>query len=226
MPAERIGMRDAREIIRLKSSSVSTHEIARRLGLARSTVRETLKRADGAGLSWPLPEDMNDEALEAALYASRRSKRGHRRIEEPDWACVHRELKRKHVTLLILWDEYIAANPGGYSYSRFCELCRSFEKTLSVTMRQTHAAGERLFVDYAGDGVPVVIDRLTGEIRMAHGESFLHAAQNARLIASAERYYRITYYGGAESWNLRDTHMFETLGHLLDARGPQSKAIV
>ena len=167
MPAERIGMRDAREIIRLKSSSVSTHEIARRLGLARSTVRETLKRVDGAGLSWPLPEEMNDEALEAALYASRRSKRGHRRIEEPDWAGVHRELKRKHVTLLILWDEYIAANPGGYSYSRFCELCRSFEKTLSVTMRQTHAAGERLFVDYAGDGVPVVIDRLTGEIRMA-----------------------------------------------------------
>src|SRR5277367_6029651 len=134
MPAERIGMRDAREIIRLKSSSVSMHEIARRLGLARSTVRETLKRVDGAGLSWPLPEDMSDSALEAALYASRRSKRGHRRIEEPDWADVHRELKRKHVTLLILWDEYIAANPGGYSYSRFCELCRSFEKTLSVTM--------------------------------------------------------------------------------------------
>ena len=68
MPAERIGMRDAREIIRLKSSSVSTHEIARRLGMARSTVRETLKRTEGAGLSWPLPEDMSDGALEAALY--------------------------------------------------------------------------------------------------------------------------------------------------------------
>ena len=119
MPAERIGMRDAREVIRLKSSSVSTHEIARRLGLARSTVRETLKRAESAGLSWPLPEDMNDKALEAALYANRRSKRGHRRIAEPDWASVHRELKRKHVTLLILWDEYIAANSGGYSYSRY-----------------------------------------------------------------------------------------------------------
>src|ERR1700690_2266506 len=167
MPGERIGLRDAPEMIRLKSSSVSTHEIARRLGLARSTVRETLRRMEGAGLSWPLPEDMNDEALGAARYASRRSKRGHRRIEEPDWADVHRELKRKHVTLLILWDEYIAANPGGYSYSRFCELYRSFEKTLSVTMRQTHAAGERLFVDYAGDGVPIVVDRLTGEIRMA-----------------------------------------------------------
>jgi IS30 family transposase len=74
MPAERIGMRDAREIIRLKASSVSTHEIARRLGMARSTVRETLKRAQTAGLFWPLPEAMNDGALEAALYASRRSK--------------------------------------------------------------------------------------------------------------------------------------------------------
>ena len=88
MPAERVGMRDAREIVRLKASSVSTHEIARRLGMARSTVRETLKRAEGAGLSWPLPEDMNDEALEATLYANRRSKRGHRRIAEPDWAGV------------------------------------------------------------------------------------------------------------------------------------------
>ena len=68
MPAERIGMRDAREIIRLKSSGVSTHEIARRLGTARSTVRETLKRAETAGLVWPLPVDMTDAALEAALY--------------------------------------------------------------------------------------------------------------------------------------------------------------
>src|ERR1700689_1259583 len=162
MPAEGIGMRDAREIIRLKFSGVSTHEIARRLGMARSTVREALKRADVAGLAWPLPEDMNHGALEAALYASRRSKRGHRRIEGPDWAGVHRELKRKHVTLLILRAEYIAANPGGYSYSRFCELHRSFKKTLSVTMRQTHAAGERVFVDYAGDGVPGVGDRAPG----------------------------------------------------------------
>jgi transposase len=101
MPAEWIGMRDAREILRLQATSVSTHEIARRLGMARSTVRETLKRAQTAGLAWPLPEGMNDAALEAALYASRRSKRGHRRVAEPDWAGMHRELKRKHVTLLI-----------------------------------------------------------------------------------------------------------------------------
>src|SRR5271163_1875053 len=205
MPAERIGMRDAREIIRLKSSSVSMHEIARRLGLARSTVRETLKRVDGAGLSWPLPEDMSDSALEAALYASRRSKRGHRRIEEPDWAGVHHELKRKHVTLLILWDEYIAANPGGYSYSRFCELYRSFDKTLSVTMRQTHAAGERLFVDYAGDGVPVVIDRLTGEIRMA--QIFV-----AVLGASSLTFAKATWTQALPDWIDAHVRTFEAIG--------------
>ena len=98
MPAERIGMRDAREIIRLKSSGVSTHEIARRLGTARSTVRETLNRAETAGLAWPLPDAMTDAAIETALYASWRSKRGHRRIEEPDWTGVHRELKRTRPT--------------------------------------------------------------------------------------------------------------------------------
>ena len=168
MPAERVAMRDVRVIIRLKYlSSLTTSEIARRLGLARSTVRETLSRFESSDLIWPLPEGLSDEELEAALYANRRSKRGHRRHAEPDWPAVHREMKRKHVTLLIVWDEYIAQSPGGYSYSRFCELYRAFETKLSPTMRQTHAAGERLFVDYAGDGVPVLIDRLTGEMRKA-----------------------------------------------------------
>ena len=170
-----------------------------------STVRETLKRADGAGLAWPLPDDMNDEALEAALYANRRSKRGHRRIAEPDWAGVHRELKRKDVTLMILWDEYIAANPGGYSYSRFCELYLSFEKTLSVTMRQTHPAGERLFVDYAGDGVPVVIDRLTGEIRMA--QMFV-----AVLGASSFTFAKATWTQALPDWIDAHVRAFEAIG--------------
>lgn len=161
-------MRQVREIIRLKfSACVPTREIARRVGIAPSTVRETLKRFERTGLTWPLAEALTEEELEAALYANLKSKLGHRRCAEPDWPVVHREMKRKHVTLLVVWDEYIAANPGGYSYSRFCELYRAFESKLSPTMRQTHAAGERLFVDYAGDGVPVVIDRLTGEIRKA-----------------------------------------------------------
>ena len=86
MPAERVAMRHVREIIRLKFSvSIPTRDIARRLGVAPSTVRETLKRFEGSGLSWPLPDGMMDAALEEALYANRRSKRGHRRHAEPDW---------------------------------------------------------------------------------------------------------------------------------------------
>src|SRR5208283_4661924 len=206
MPAERVSMRQAREIIRLKfSAGLPTREIARRLGLAPSTVRETLSRLESAGLAWPLPEGLSDGELEAALYANRRGKRGHRRLPEPDWPAIHRELKRKHVTLLIVWDEYIAENPSGYSYSRFCELYRAFEAKLSVTMRQTHAAGERLFVDYAGDGVPVVIDRLTGEIRMT--QIFV-----AVLGASSFTFARATWTQTLPDWIAAHVRAFEAIG--------------
>jgi len=158
-------MRHVREILRLGWTGISRHEIARRTGLAPSTVRETLKRFEDSGLTWPLPDEVTDGVLEARLYKNAGTKQGHRRQVEPDWAIVHRELKRKHVTLSILWDEYIERHPDGYRYSRFCDLYRSWEGKLSVTMRQAHAGGEKLFVDYAGDPAPVVIDRLTGEIR-------------------------------------------------------------
>jgi len=168
MPAERTAMRHVREVLRLKFvGGVPTREIARRIGVAASTVRATIKRFQAAGLSWPLPEELTDAALEARLFADAGTKQGHRRQVEPDWASTHRELKRKHVTLSILWDEYIERNPDGYRYSRFCELYRSWEAKLSVTMRQTHVGGDKLFVDYAGDTVPVIVDRLTGEVRQA-----------------------------------------------------------
>jgi transposase-like protein len=164
MPAERTPMRQMREILRLKFvGDVSIREIARRVGVAASTVRTTIKRFQAAGQTWPLPEEMTDAALEARLFATAGIKQGHRRQAEPDWAEIHRELKRKHVTLSLLWDEYIERNPEGYRYSRFCELYRNWEGKLSVTMRQTHVGGDKLFVDYAGDTVPVIVDRLTGE---------------------------------------------------------------
>jgi transposase len=87
--------------------------------------------------------------LEDRLYGQAASRQGHRRIVEPDWAMIHRELRRKHVTLSILWDEYIAQNPDGYRYSRFCELYRGWEGKLTVTMRQSHAGGKKLFVEAA-----------------------------------------------------------------------------
>jgi transposase len=168
MPAERITMRRVREIVRLRfSAQLTAREIARQSGVPESTVRAAIKRFQSSGLSWPLPEALTDTEFEAALYASSSPRSGQRSRAEPDWAAVHRELKRKHVTLSILWDEYIAQHPGGYCYSRFCQLYRAFAARLPVTMRQSHAAGEKLFVDFAGDGVPVVIDRLTGETRTA-----------------------------------------------------------
>jgi len=160
-------MRHVREVLRLKTAGVSGNEIARRLNVAPSTVRLTLQRLAAAGLSWPLPAAMTDTALEALLFTAMGSKQGHRRHSVPDWAEIHRELKRKHVTLAILWDEYIERHPDGYRYSRFCELYRGWAGRLSVTMRQTHTGGDKLFVDYAGDTVPVIIDRLTGKIRPA-----------------------------------------------------------
>src|SRR5246127_703544 len=167
MPAERTAMRHVREVLRLRSAGVSGNEIARRLNLAPSTVRLTLQRLATAGLGWPLPTGLADAALEARLFTAAGTKPGDRRAGEPDWAEVHRELKRKHVTLQILWDEYIERCPDGYRYSRFCELYRSWASRLSVTMRQSHTGGDKLFVDYAGDTVPVIVDRLTGQVRAA-----------------------------------------------------------
>src|SRR5689334_6588214 len=167
MPAERIAMRQVRDVLRLNAAGVSGNEIARRVGVAPSTVRLTLQRLAAAGLAWPLPAELTDAALEARLFTAAGKKQGHRRRTEPDWASIHRELKRKHVTLQILWDEYIEQNPDGYRYSRFCELYRAWASRVPVTMRQTHAGGDKLFVDYAGDTVPVIVDRLTGKTRPA-----------------------------------------------------------
>ncbi|MBC7495632.1 MAG: IS21 family transposase [Sphingomonadaceae bacterium] len=162
-------MRRVREILRYRFGDGLGHKaIFHRVGAAPSTVRETLRRVAAAELSWPLGEDVSDTVLEAALYRAARIKTGHRRCAEPDWPAVHRELKRKHVTLQIVWDEYIAEHPGGYRYSRFCDLYRGWAAKLPVTMRQSHAGGDKLFVDDAGDKLGVVIDRLTGEFRDAH----------------------------------------------------------
>ena len=160
-------MRRIREILRLKHEcGASDRAIGRSLGIARSTVALTLDRVAAAGLAWPLSATLSDRVLEALLYAGAGSKQGMRRKAEPDWTHVHRELRRPGVTLMLLWEEYRAREPGGYGYSRWCDLYRSWEGRLSPTMRQAHPAGERLFVDYAGQTVEVV-DGRTGEVRQA-----------------------------------------------------------
>jgi transposase len=163
-----VSMRRVREILRLKfECGRSDRAIAVAVSVARSTVQLCLARFAAAGLSWPLPATLTEQGLEALLFAPLGgSTPGKRHKAEPDWAVVHRELRRPGVTLLLLWEEYRAAHRGGYGYSRWCELYRSWEARLSPTMRQVHAAGERLFVDYAGQTVEVV-DGSTGELRTA-----------------------------------------------------------
>ncbi len=167
MPAERVSMRRVREILRLKHECGATDRaIARSLGIARSTVAVTLDRLAAAELRWPLPATLSERVLEAMLYAGPGTQRGSRRKAEPEWTHVHHELRRPGVTLMLLWEEYRQATPDGYGYSRWCELYRGWEGRLSPTMRQSHPAGERMFVDYAGQTVEL-FDGRTGEIRAA-----------------------------------------------------------
>jgi transposase len=167
MPTERLSMRRIRQVLqRHFGAGASARVIARDAGVARSTVQDYVARANGAKLGWPLPPELTDTALEQLLFPQPLIKLSVRRHPEPDWAALAREMKRPGVSLMILWEEYQAANPQGYGYSRFCELYRAFERRLSPVMRQTHAAGHKAFVDYSGKKVPI-IDPLTGEVRMA-----------------------------------------------------------
>ena len=99
-------------------------EIARMTGVARSTVRDMILRFERSGLSWPVAPEISDAELEMRLYGPAGVKPGRRKLPEPDWSVVAREMKRKHVTLQVLWEEYAAEHPDGYRYSRFCDLFR------------------------------------------------------------------------------------------------------
>ncbi|HZD29183.1 MAG TPA: IS21 family transposase [Xanthobacteraceae bacterium] len=167
MSAERAPMRKVREVLRLRHAlGVSERQIAVTVGVSRSTVGEYLCRAAVIGITWPVPEGLDDSELERRLFTPPS-------FDEkpsqplPDWSYVHKELKRRSVTLLLLWEEYRAEHADGYGYSRFCDLYRAWRGTISPTMRQTHGPAEKLFVDFAGDTVPV-FDATTGMARRAH----------------------------------------------------------
>jgi transposase len=160
-------MRKSREILRLKfETELSQRAIARACGVSNATVWDVLRRLEAAGLAWPLPEGIGDAELEARLYRDRFKAVADPR--EPHWAKVHDELRtHKHVTLRLLWSEYRRAHPDGYGYSYFCQHYRAWVGKIDVVMRQHHKAGEKLFVDWAGDTLPYV-EAETGEVRQAH----------------------------------------------------------
>jgi transposase len=159
-------MRNVREVLRLRfANGLPQRAVAGSLGLSQSTVSDYLGRARRARLSWPLPEELDDERLEALLFPPAPDVPIERR-PKPDWGWVHRELRRANVTLALLWEEYRGGAPDGFGYSWFCDLYKEWAGRLKPTMRQVHIAGERLFVDFAGHTMEVC-DGLTGEIRTA-----------------------------------------------------------
>ncbi|CAN5264200.1 IS21-like element ISPsy14 family transposase [soil metagenome] len=157
-------MRKIREVLRLSGTTeLSVRQIAAAVGAARSTVQECLRRAWAAGLSWPLPVELDEAALRERLYARPASPAAY---PLPDFVAMHAELRRKGVTRLLLWQEYKAQHPEGCQYSAFCRHYAAWRSAQEPVLRFAHAPGEKLFVDYAGQTVEV-IDRLSGEMRAA-----------------------------------------------------------
>ena len=200
-----LSMRKVREVLRLHHvAGLSGRAIARSLKLSPTTVKRYIGRAEEAGLSWPLPESLDDAQLERRLLPGAGSMPGEPRFPMPDWSQVHRELRRKGVTLALLWQEYQEAHPQGMQYSWFCKLYRAWTGKLDVVMRQEHRAGEKLFVDYAGHTVPVV-DRNTGELREA--QIFV-----AVLGASNYTYAEATWTQTLPDWIASHVRAFEFYG--------------
>ena len=168
MPGERVSMRKIREVLRLRfAQGLSQRAIGTSLGLSAGAVNSYLGRARMVGLDWPLADEFSDAELETLLFPSPPDVASERR-PVPDWAVVHRELRRPNMTLALLWEEYRGGSGGqdGFGYSWFCDLYREWAKRLKPTLRQVHTAGERVFVDFSGRTMEV-IDGSTGEIRRA-----------------------------------------------------------
>jgi len=160
-------MRQIHELLRLKyQNQLSIREIARSCGLPASTVGDYLKRAAAAGVQWPLPAGQSEaELLQLLLGAPAIAPAD--ALALPDWPHLHQELGRPSVTLRLLWQEYRQAQPEGYGYSRFCELYQRWAGTLDPVLRQVHLPGEKLFVDWAGQTVPIH-NAADGSVSAAH----------------------------------------------------------
>jgi len=196
-------MRKIREVLRLKHhQGLSNRAVAAACCIGAATVHEYLGRAAAAGISWPLPESLGDAEIEALLFPVAPRSQHTRAL--PDFDHIARELRRKGVTLFLLWEEYHRVHPQGYGYSRFCELYREYAGRLEPRLRQTHRAGEKLFVDYAGHTI-AVLDRVTGETRQA--QVFV-----ATLGASDYTYAEATWTQSLQDWIGSHVRAFEFFG--------------
>lgn len=206
MPGERLSMRKIREVLRLRvAHGLSQRAIGQSLRISTGAVNTCLSRARLAGVSWPLPEELDDTELERLLYPPPPAVASELRAI-PDWAMVHRELRRPNMTLALLWEEYRAGAGAqtGFGYSWFCDLYRAWVGRLKPTLRQVHTAGERVFVDFAGHAMEV-IDGATGEVRRA--EIFV-----AVLGASSYTFAQATWTQSLPDWIAVHVDMLAFLG--------------
>jgi transposase len=166
MPQERLTVNKIKEILRLKyEAQLSNRAIAGACKVSNSTVGEYLKRAETAGVSWPLGE-IGEEELYQKLFPEK-AVVSERKYPVPDWKEVQKEKKQKGVTLQLLWQEYKEKYPEGYQYSRFCEYFQRWKDSQVEPRRHIeHTGGEQMQVDYAGLKIPVT-DPETGEISQA-----------------------------------------------------------
>jgi transposase len=197
-------MRQVREILRLHfEAKLKDRQIAKICSVGKGTVRRYLKRLAAAHLSWPLPGDLDETTLEQRMFPPPPMAPEGR--PQPDFNAVHKELKgRKNVTLQLLWEEYREAYPDGFNYSWYCELYRHWARKLDIVLRQEHRAGEKTFVDHAGQTVPVT-DPGTGEIR----EAYVFVAV---LGASSYAYAEATWTRGLWDWIGSHTRALEFFG--------------
>jgi len=204
-------MRKIKEVLRLNAAGLSNRRIAQVCGIGRTTVADYLRRLSVTGLSWPLADDLDESEIESRLFPEPPASSESRPL--PDWPFIHQELKKKGVTLALVWEEYKSSHPDGYQYSRFCEIYRDWRGRQKVWMRQEHKAGEKLFVDYCGHKTPVV-NPLTGEIREAEVFVAVLGASNYTYseatwtqslpdwIGSHQRAFE--YFGGVSEWVVPD----------------------
>lgn len=214
MPRKQLSMRKITEVARLKASGLSIRKIARSCNVARSTVSDYLERLEAHGLGWPLPPELTESDLNNRLFGKPQMRGSAMDRPVAEWSTVHKELRRRAVTLKLLWQEYRQSYPEGYSYSQYCEQYRRWSKTLDVCMRQVYPAGERLLVDYAGMTMPVVDP--------ASGERYQVQIFVAALGASHYLYAEATRTQQLPDWIEAHIHLFEHLGGVTEILSPDN----
>jgi transposase len=198
-------MHKIKTVLRLAGLGLSQRQIAQSCQIGQATVSDYLRMAAQAGLRWPEIADWDEERLRTSLAPALNPAVSWRKTDEPDYASMRREFQiHKHLTLQLLWQEYREQQPNGYSYSRYCDLYRRWLKRQDVVLRHEHRAGEKLFVDFAGDTIPVH-DPETGEVRVA-------AIFVAVLGASSYTYAEATWTQGLADWIGAHMRVFEFIG--------------